>query len=315
MRADPAGANNNEKVRPISAQPTNDAGQQPAQTAGQPTEAGADGWELPLGERVAQGGEDGALLIDIDGYSGPLDLLLALARTHKVDLSRLSVLALAEQYLAFIAEAKRLNLEIAADYLVMAAWLAFLKSRLLLPKEREDVAEPSGEELAARLAFRLQRLEAMRRAAADLMTRNRLGLHVFGRGCPEPVRNVRETTYTADIVDLLKAYARQRVQNVKTVHVVKRRTVWSIKEARTRLERLMGEVASNWRQLDDFISTYLELDHGDLEPGLGRTVRASSFGASLEMAREGLVEIRQEVPFGPIYMRRKERGSDWEPVG
>ena len=267
-------------------------------------------WDAPV---VSEARPEEALRVDLDGFSGPLDLLLALARTHKVDLARISMLTLVEQYLAFIADAKTLNLEIAADYLVMAAWLAFLKSRLLLPKERAEGEQLSGEELAARLAFRLQRLDAMRTAAAQLMTRKRLGLDVFARGAPEVVRTVRETTYTAEIIDLLQAYARQRVRTIKRVHVVKKRTVWSIKDARSRLESLVGASTGDWVQLDMFLEQYLP------SPGaggdLGRTVLASSFGATLEMAREGLVEIRQDAPFSPIFMRRKGSGESWQPVG
>ncbi|MCL4767627.1 MAG: segregation/condensation protein A [Hyphomicrobiaceae bacterium] len=264
-------------------------------------------WELP-------GPDDGprpqeALVVDLDGFEGPLDLLLAMARLQKVDLSGISILALAEQYLAFIAEADRLRLEVAADYLVMAAWLAYLKSRLLLPREGRDEAEPSGEELAQRLAFRLTRLEAMREAAAKLMTRVRLGREVFARGMPEGMRTVRETAYTAQIYDLLKAYAEQRSRTVERVHVVKARTVWSIQDARRRLESLVGESAGSWVQLDLFLERYLQ------SPETGRTVLASSFGATLEMAKEGIVEIRQEAPFAPIYMRRPDGSSGWQRIG
>src|SRR5581483_3778884 len=168
------------------------------------------------------------------------DVLLALARTQKVDLAKISVLELANQYLEFIAEARKLRLELAADYLVMAAWLAFLKSRLLLPRETGSDEEATGEELAARLAFRLKRLEAMRNAAAALMTRKRLGRDIFARGMPEGMRTIRIRQYTGVIYDLLKAYAEQRNRATKRVHVVHRRTVWSIKDARQRLEALIG---------------------------------------------------------------------------
>ena len=249
-----------------------------------------------------------ALVVDVDGFEGPLDLLLALARTQKVDLAKLSMVALAQQYLSFIAEAQKLRIELAADYLVMAAWLAYLKTRLLLPREGKPDNEPSGEEMAQRLAFRLMRLEAMRSAAAQLMTRRRLGRDVFGRGMPEGMRTIREKQYTAQIYDLLKAYAEQRSRTVKRVHVVKARAVWSIKDARLRLERLVGQSAGDWEQLDCFIERYLPAASS------GRTVLASSFGATLEMAREGLVEIRQESPYAPIYMRRKDGRSEWERV-
>jgi segregation and condensation protein A len=270
------------------------------------------GWEAPNGDDAPRADE--ALVVDVAGFEGPLDLLLALARTHKVDLAKISVLALAEQYLTFIAEAQKVRLELAADYLVMAAWLAFLKSKLLLPRANDDASEPSGEELAARLAFRLRRLEAMRNAVAQLMTRKRLGREVFGRGMPEGVKTIRDTQYTAQIYDLLKAYADGRSRTVRRrAHVVKARTVWSIKDARHRLERLVGESAGNWVQLDLFLERFLPQAGGG--PEVGRTMLASSFGASLEMAREGLVEIRQEAPFAPIYMRRRDGSSAWERIG
>ncbi len=271
------------------------------------SEMSDDAWQMPGPDEGPRPQE--ALVVDIDGFEGPLDLLLAMARLQKVDLSRISILALAEQYLAFIHEAGRLRLELAADYLVMAAWLAYLKSRLLLPRETKNEDEPSGEELAQRLAFRLMRLEAMREAAAKLMARIRLGRDVFARGMPEGTRTVRETTYTAQIYDLLKAYAEQRSRTVKRVHVVKARTVWSIKDARLRLEQLVGENAGRWMQLDLFLERYLPT------PEASRTVMASSFGATLEMAREGILEIRQDAPFAPIYMRRRDGSSDWQRVG
>lgn len=264
-------------------------------------------WEAPSLDDAPR--EEDALIVALDGFEGPLDLLLALARTHKLDISRLSLMDIVDQYLAFIREASRLKLEIAADYLVMAAWLAFLKSRLLLPREAEPDGVESAEDAATRLAFRLQRLAAMRDAAAQLMARPRLGRDVFARGMREQFETVRETHYTADIVDLLKAYADQRRRTLKVSHVVKARKVWSIKEARVRLEQLVGAAPGLWQQLDFFLEQYLP------SPEVERTVKASSFGATLEMAREGLVEIRQDAPFAPIYMRRKEPGAEWEQVG
>ena len=271
------------------------------------TAAAVEAWEAPRPEDAPS--EREALVIDVDGFEGPLDMLLAMARLQKVDLARISMLALAEQYLTFIREAERLRLEVAADYLVMAAWLAYLKSRLLLPREAKDDAEPTGEELAQRLAFRLMRLEAMRDAAAKLMTRMRYGREVFGRGMPEGVRTVRDTTYTAEIHDLLLAYAQQRSRTAKRMHVVKARTVWSIKDARRRLQDLVGEAVGSWVQLDLFLERFLPT------PEAGKTVLASSFGASLELAREGMLEIRQDVPFGPLYMRRLDGSSDWQKIG
>ncbi|HEX5999881.1 MAG TPA: ScpA family protein [Hyphomicrobiaceae bacterium] len=261
------------------------------------------GWESPA---HAPSGEQ-ALIVNLEGFEGPLDLLLVMARTQKVDLAKISVLALAEQYLAFVERAIKLRLELAADYLVMAAWLAFLKSKLLLPKDPgTDDEQPSGEELSARLAFRLMRLDAMRHMAGQLMTRKRLGRDVFARGSPEGVRTIRVRTYTAMIFDLLKAYADQRKRTVKRVHVVPRRTVWSIKEARTRLETLLGERTEEWVHLDAFLKQYGAV------PDIARTARASSFGATLEMAREGLIELSQAAPFAPIYLRKREDGAEWE---
>jgi segregation and condensation protein A len=241
---------------------------------------------------------DPQLRVDVGGFEGPLDLLLALARTQKVDITKISVLALAQQYLDFIAEARALRLEIAADYLVMAAWLAFLKSKLLLPAEPSEEGEPSGEELAALLAFRLKRLDAMRDAAARLMTRKRLGRDVFGRGLPEPIRVNRTSVYEANVYDLLKAYSQQRQRNAtRTLHMEKR-TVWSLKEARDELERLLG-MACDWAPLDQLLAEFL------VEPEMRRTALASSFTATLEMTREGALELRQAKSFAPLMVRRR----------
>lgn len=264
-------------------------------------------WDAPNREDAPTGAD--AFTVGIEGFEGPLDLLLALARMQKVDLHKLSILELVEQYLGFIAEAQKLKLEVAADYLVMAAWLAYLKSRLLLPREKDAPDTATAEELSQRLAFRLMRLDAMRNVAAQLMTRKRLDRDVFARGMPEIVRTTRDTTYTAQVYDLLKAYADQRRRTIRVVHVVKARRVWSIKEARTRLEKLIGSSAGEWAQLDMFLEQYLP--KGEEE----RSALASSFGATLEMAREGLVELRQDEPFAPIYMRRREPGAAWERVG
>lgn len=265
-----------------------------------------DAWQAPEGELAPAGSE--VFIVGVDGFEGPLDLLLALSRTQKVDISKISILALVEQYLAYIAEAQKLKLEIAADYLVMAAWLALLKSRLIIPREEVKDGEVPAEELAQRLAFRLMRLEAMRKAAAELMTRKRLGIEIFGRGMPETVKTTRTTQWTAEIYDLLKAYADQRRRTIKVGHVVRARKVWSIKDARTRLEKLIGAGAGDWKQLDFFLEQYLPIGEEQ------RTAIASSFGATLEMAREGMVELRQEAPFAPIYMRRREAGAEWEIV-
>ena len=252
-------------------------------------------------ERLEIGPGD-RLIVDVEGFGGPLDLLLALARTQKVDLAKISVLALAQQYLDFISQARALRLEIAADYLVMAAWLAFLKSKLLLPAEPSEEGEPSGEELAALLAFRLKRLDAMRDAAAQLMTRKRLGRDVFPRGLPEPIRITRNSSYEANVYDLLKAYSQQRQRNVsRTLHMDKR-TVWSLKEARDELERLLG-VACDWAPLEQLIAEFL------VEPELRKTALASSFSATLEMTREGALEIRQSKSFAPLLVRRRGQAA------
>jgi segregation and condensation protein A len=272
--------------------------------AGAVPPADLEAWQAS--DEVPREGE--ALVVALDGFEGPLDVLLILARTQKVDLAKISVLALAEQYLSFIAQAQELRLELAADYLVMAAWLAYLKSRLLLPRESAGDDQPSGEELAARLAFRLQRLEAMRGAAATLMTRKRLGRDVFGRGMPEGVRTIRVRQFTAAIYDLLKAYSEQRKRTIKHVHVVPRRVVWSIKEARERLQALVGKCDASWVQLDLFLEQY------GAAPDIARTALASSFGATLEMARDGLVELSQAEPFAPIYVRKREEGAQWQRV-
>ncbi len=266
--------------------------------------AGEEPFELPLHE-VRQP-EGPALLVDVDGYEGPLDLLLTLARNQKVDLTRISILALAEQYLAFVNEARKLRLELAADYLVMAAWLAYLKSRLLLPEQKDD-DEPTGEELAAALAFRLRRLEAMREAAARLMNRNRLGRDIFARGSPETVSVVRKSEWDATIYDLLMAYASQRQRNSVTSVSVGHRTVWSLADARTILTRLVGGVAE-WAPIDSYLLTYIA------KPEERATVLASAFSASLELVREGKIELRQSETFAPLYIRwRNESGEASEP--
>jgi len=234
-----------------------------------------------------------AMMVDVDGFEGPLDLLLSLARSQKVDLTRISILALAEQYLVFIEELRELRLELAADYLVMAAWLAYLKSRLLLPQEEEE--EPSGEELAAALAFRLQRLDAMREAAARLANSNRHGRDVFTRGAPEPIAIVRRSEFSASLYDLLTAYAARRQETAISVVHMKRRVVWSLHDAREVLSRLVGRIAE-WTPLDVFLSPYLT-------PELRASIKASAFGASLELVREGKVMLRQHEAFAPLYIR------------
>jgi segregation and condensation protein A len=254
------------------------------------------------GEERSDASLDETLVVDVEGFEGPLDLLLALARTQKVDLARISVLALAQQYLDFINEARRLRLEIAADYLVMAAWLAFLKSKLLLPSEPSEEGEPTGAELAALLAFRLKRLHAMREVSAQLMTRKRLGRDVFARGLPEPTRITRKSIYDANVYDLLKAYSQQRQRTATRTWQVRQRTVWSLKEARDELERLLG-ITCDWAPLDQLLAEFL------VEPELRKTALASSFTATLEMTREGALEISQSKLFAPLLIRRRNRAA------
>ncbi|MGD9738093.1 MAG: ScpA family protein [Bauldia sp.] len=239
-------------------------------------------------------GPDDALVVDVAGFEGPLDLLLELARSQKVDLARISVLALAEQYLAFVDRHRALRLELAGDYLVMAAWLAYLKSRLLLP-EPPAGDEPTGAELAAALANRLRHLEAMRKAAALLMERDRLGRNVFARGIPE-IRVERRGEYSASLHDLLTAYAKFRKKAVKVTYQPPKRVVWSLVDAREILTRLIGNIAE-WTPLRVFISPYLETEE------LRRTAIASSFGASLELVREGKLQLRQSAAFAPLLLR------------
>jgi len=244
---------------------------------------------------------DPELVVDVDGFEGPLDLLLHLARNQKVDLARISVLALAEQYLAFVEKVRAMRLELAADYLVMAAWLAFLKSRLLIPKQKGDEGE-SGEEMAALLQFRLQRLEAMREAAARLVNRDRLGRDVFARGMPEMVIVEKRNEFSATLYDLLTAYASQRQRRAVTNVQIAKRGVWSLKEARAILTRLVGSL-SDWTALDAFLIDYLA------SPQDRRTAVASSFAATLELVREGTMEMRQDEVFAPLYLRGRRRAK------
>jgi len=240
------------------------------------------------------------LIVDVDGFEGPLDLLLTLARSQKVDLRKISIVTLVDQYLEFIAGMARIELDLAADYLVMASWLAYLKSRLLLPKHESANGEPSGDEMAARLAFRLQRLQAMREAGGRLMARDRLGRDVFFRGEPEGIRIVRTPQWGDTIYDLLKAYAEQRTRKLGVHMQVKRAPVFAIEEARRRLERMIG-LAFEWSRLDVFLPDLPGLHE------LKRSALASTLLASLEMAKDGQLELRQASPFAPIFLRRPFR--------
>ncbi|MCF6327143.1 MAG: segregation/condensation protein A [Devosiaceae bacterium] len=242
------------------------------------------------------------LYVDVDGFEGPLDLLLDMARRQKVDLANISVLSLAEQYLLFIEKVRKERIEVAADYLVMAAWLAYLKSRLMLPQIIDD-EEPSGEMMAAILQFRLKRLEAMRNAAAQLVNRARLGREIFARGDPEAVAIVKETAFDTSLFQLLSAYAGMRERNEIVDYAPKKRVVWSLKDARSILERLIGE-GSEWLALDKYLAQYLA------SPAERNTVLASSFSAGLELVREGSMEMRQTLTFGPLLMRRKRSAQN-----
>jgi segregation and condensation protein A len=257
-------------------------------------------WDQP--ERIAP--EDRlaaeALIVDVDGFEGPLDLLLTLSRTQKVDLRKISVLKLAEQYLGFVEQARSLRIELAADYLVMAAWLAFLKSRLLLPPEPGDDG-PSAEDLAAHLAFQLERLQAMRDAAARLMGRDQLGRDFFARGVPEDLTHQRKVKWTATLLDLMRAYAMIRTKDEFRPFVLDRENVYTMEQALERLRGLIG-YAGDWATLVSFLP-----DGWDGSPMARRSVLASHFAAVLELAKRGQVVLRQGETFAPIELRVKEQ--------
>ncbi len=237
---------------------------------------------------------DEALTLTLDGWEGPLDLLLTLARQQKVDLHAISILALVEQYLSYLEGARQLKLEIAADYLVMAAWLAYLKSCLLLPGDPE--ADPSPEELAWRLQQRLQRLDAMREAGARLIGRDRLGRNVFARGWPEGLRLVRKAAWQASAFDLYAAYGRVRARTQPTMHVVAARAVMTLEDAIARVSALIGR-ALDWTTLEAFLPA-------DPDPAYRKSALASSFVAALELARQGRLELAQDAAFSPLMIRR-----------
>lgn len=263
--------------------PVPDAAPAPPQDAA----AGAD-------ERHA----DEVLVVDVSGFEGPLDLLLTLSRVQKVDLMRISVLELADQYLAFVEQARALRIELAADYLVMAAWLAFLKSRLLLPPDPEEDG-PSAEDMAAHLAFQLERLQAMREAAARLMGRDRLGRQRFVRGAPETVARDRRVAWQAGLIDLMRAYARLRTRDEFRPFAFDRRDVFTMEQALERVRGLIG-FAGDWTQLAAFLP-----EGWDADPLRRRSATAATFAATLELARQGALEISQPGSFGPITIRRR----------
>ena len=249
---------------------------------------------IAVAERVAAE----ALIIDVDGFEGPLDLLLTLSRTQKVDLRKISVLELAHQYLAFVEKAKALRLELAADYLVMAAWLAFLKSRLLLPPDPSEEG-PSGEELAAHLAFQLERLQAMRDSAARLMGRDQLGRDFFARGQIEVVERVKKVTYTATLLDLMQGYARLRTRDDFRPFVMDRDSVFTMEQALERMRELIG-FTGEWTDIVSYLP-----DGWVSDPVKWRSATAATFAASLELVKEGHLEIRQSESFATIELRKR----------
>jgi segregation and condensation protein A len=267
-----------------------------------PTNQRSEIWDAnATPERIVAPTEE--LIVDVGGFEGPLDLLLELARAHKIDLAQVSIIALADQYLSFIDRIKSTRIDVAADYLVMAAWLAYLKSRLLIPQP-PGTDEAAPQDMAARLAFRLQRLAAMRDAAAQIMKRPQLGQHVFARGAPQALAVEVTREYADNLIDLLKAYAERRTRKmVHQTYTVKRQTTWSIKEARDAIERLVGSM-DDWGTFDHWLERYLSTKE------TRRTVRASSFTASLELARDGRIEMRQEQAFRPIYLRRRAKNEN-----
>ncbi|HEY1979563.1 MAG TPA: ScpA family protein [Xanthobacteraceae bacterium] len=251
--------------------------------------------------------DEPALVVDVEGFEGPLDLLLSLARQQKVDLAKISILALADQYLAFIEAARKMRLELAADYLVMAAWLAYLKSRLLLPEQHAPEGA-SAEDLANALAQRLRRLEAIRQVAEQLLNRPQLGRDVFQRGLPEPIAEVRRPEWTATLYDLLSAYAGRRQTKARSFVRMAKRNVWSLAEAREALERLVGQ-SLEWSALDQYLIVYL------VEPSMVPTVLASSFAAALELVREGRLEAHQQGAFTPLFLRKRPQTGGGEFAG
>ncbi len=282
-------------------------GDEPQPGGGEDDGAG-EAFDAPV--RASDAGEDiDALIVNIDGYEGPLDVLLDLARHQKVDIRRISMVALVDQYLAFVEEAKKRNLELAADYLVMAAWLAYLKSKLLLPVGDEDGDEPTADEMAARLAFQLQRLEAMRNAVEALQGRPQFGINIFPRGAPEGVRIKRTADWQASMYDLLRAYTTQRISKLDRDYHVDPPKVYTIEMARLRLERILGAIPE-WTELRSLV-------HADDVDAPETSIVASAFNAALEFAKDGRIELRQLGHFEPIYLKSRDEKNarETQPKG
>ncbi|MEM9494662.1 MAG: ScpA family protein [Pseudomonadota bacterium] len=294
-----AGAPDDAPLSPEDAPAVANADETSADEAG-----GGDDWDAPT--RIVADGPDeadyDALIVNLDGYEGPLDVLLELARSQKVDLRKISMVALVDQYLQFVEIAKQRNLELAADYLVMAAWLAFLKSKILLPALEEEGDEPTADEMAARLAFQLQRLEAMREAVDKLDALPQLGVNVFPRGAPEGVRVTRTPEWRADLYELLHAYTTQRIAAVDREYHIDPPKVYSIEMARIRLERILGSIP-DWSELQT-LAPIKDIDAPE------SSVIASAFNAALEFAKDGRIDIKQLGAFEPIYVRRRQDGEN-----
>ncbi len=269
--------------------------------AGDGPDSGGEPFDAPMRANIDDADLD-ALIVNIDGYEGPLDVLLDLARTQKVDIRKISMVALVDQYLAFVEEVKKRSLELAADYLVMAAWLAYLKSKLLLPAGDEDGDEPTADEMAARLAFQLQRLEAMRKAVEALQARPQIGIDFFPRGRPEGVRVVRTPDWQADLYELLRAYAGQRIAAVDRDYHIDPPKVFSIELARLRLARILGSIPE-WTALASLIETK------DVDAPTTSIV-ASAFNAALEFAKNGRIDMRQLAAFEPIYIKNRHDADE-----
>lgn len=244
-----------------------------------------------------------ALVLDIEGYEGPLDLLLDLARRQKVDLTKISILSLADQYLAFIDRARTLRIEVAADYLVMASWLAYLKSRLILPRTADAPGEDPGD-LATRLALRLQRLNQIREASQKLVGRHRLGIDVFACGQPSQIKDQKTKVWDADLIELLQAYAQRRQKAVAGQMTVGHRIVWSLVDAKEAIEGILGELV-DWAPIEPYLEQFVARVDAPAQKARA-TVKASALSAMLEMAREGVLDLKQDSLFGPITIRRRD---------